>query len=195
MARQGERRMILLILGLAIWSIAHLFPIVAHPARQRLAQAMGEGPWKGVFSLFVLAGLVLMIIGYQRAEYVEAYWPPEWGRHLNNLLMLFAVGLFAASHSKGNAKRYVRHPMLWSVIVWAVAHLLVNGDVASLILFGGLLVWAVVSIFTTNARDGAWVRPEPKPVKKDLILVAITLVAYGVIAFIHMQLGYPVFPG
>jgi uncharacterized membrane protein len=187
--------MTLLILGLAIWSLAHLFPIVAHSARDRAAAAVGENAWKGLFSLVILAGLVLMVIGYQRAEFVNVWYPPAWGWHLNNLLMLIAVGLFAASHSKGNAKRFVRHPMLLSVIVWAAAHLLVNGDQASLVLFGGLALWAAVSIFATNARDGAWVRPEPKPVKKDLILIGITLVVYGVIAWIHVLLGYGVFPG
>ncbi len=187
--------MTILILGLLLWWASHLFPIVARPRRDALVARMGEGPYKGVFSLVSLGALALMIFGYQGAGYEDVWFPPDWTRHVNNLLMLIAVGLFAASHSKGNARRVVRHPMLLSVVVWAVAHLLVNGDLASLVLFGGLGAWAVVAIFAANARDGEWVKPAPAPQKKDVILIVITLVVYGVIAGIHTWLGHPVFPG
>lgn len=187
--------MTLLILGLAIWTIVHLLPVVAHPARERLAAAVGgETPWRGLFAVVILGSIVLMVIGYQSALVGALYYPPAWGLHLNNLLMLIAVGLLGASHSKGNVKRYLRHPMLWSVVVWAAAHLLVNGDTASVVLFGWLGVWAVVSMVGLNLRDGAWVKPSPAPVKKDLILVAITLAAYGAITAIHSWLGVSPFP-
>ncbi|HKK37593.1 MAG TPA: NnrU family protein [Paracoccaceae bacterium] len=185
----------LLILGLALWWVGHLFPIVARPRRDAIVARIGEGPWKGIYSLVSVATIALMVIGYQRAGFTNVWYPPAWGVHLNNLLMILAVGLFAASHSKGNAKRFVRHPMLLSVVVWAISHLLVNGDLASLVLFGGTGAWAAVAIFATNARDGAWVKPEPKPVKKDLLLVAITLVAYAVFGGIHAWLGVWPFPG
>jgi uncharacterized membrane protein len=187
--------MTLLILGLALWWVSHMFPLVARPRRDAVVARIGEGPWKGLFSLVSLAAIALMVIGYQNAAFVNVWFPPVWGVHLNNLLMLIAVGLLGASHSKGNAKRFVRHPMLLSVVVWAIAHLLVNGDLASLVLFGGTGVWAVFAIFATNARDGAWVKPEPKPVKKDLILVGITLVAFSVFSGIHAWLGVWPFPG
>lgn len=187
--------MTLLILGLALWWATHLFPIVARPTRDGLVAGIGEGPYKGVYSLVSLGAIVLMVIGYQNAAFTNLWFPPAWTTHLNNLLMLVSVALLGASHSKGNAKRFVRHPMLLSVAVWAVAHLLVNGDLASLILFGGVGAWAVVAIYATNARDGAWVRPEPKPVKKDLILVGITIVAFLVISAIHFWLGVSPFPG
>ncbi len=187
--------MTLLILGILLWWVSHSFPLVAKGRRDALVARMGEGTWKGAFSLVAVAAIVVIVIGYQRAEYVDVWYPPASMRHLNNLLMLIAVGLFAASHSKGNAKRHVRHPMLLAVIVWAIAHLLVNGDVASLVLFGGMGLWAVAAIFMTNARDGAWVKPAPAPRKKDILLVVITIVAFLIIAGIHTLLGYPVFPG
>ena len=187
--------MFLLILGVALWWVTHMFPIVARPRRDALVAQYGEGPWKGVFSLVSLLAIVLMVIGYQSAAFVNIWFPPTWTVHLNNLLMIVAVGLLGASHSKGNAKRYVRHPMLLSVVVWALSHLLVNGHLAALILFGGTGAWAVAAMFAINRRDGAWVKPEPAPLKKDLILVGITLVAFTVIAGIHNWLGVWPFPG
>ena len=187
--------MTLLILGVLLWWIVHSFPIFAHPQRQALVARMGENPYKGVYSLLILASVVLMVIGYRGADYVHVYAPPVWGLHLNNLLMVIAVALFGASHSKGNAKRFVRHPQLSAVTVWGVAHLLANGDLASVILFGGLAVWAVVAMVGTNRRDGAWVKPAPAPLKKDLILVAITLVLFVVIVVLHGWLGRWPLPG
>lgn len=183
-----------LILGLILWWATHLLPSVARSTRDGLVAKIGEGPYKGVYALLSLAAIVLMVRGYRRAEFANLWYPPDWGVHLNNLLMLIAIGLFAASHSKGNAKRYVRHPQLLSVIVWAIAHLLVNGDQASVVLFGGVGLWAVVAIFAINARDGAWVKPAPAPRKKDYLLVAITLVVFVVVAFIHDWLGIWPFP-
>lgn len=187
--------MTLLLLGLVLWWASHTFPLVARPRRDAIVAQIGEGPWKGLFALVSLAAIVLMVIGYQRAAFVEVWTPPGWGVHLNNLLMLVAVFLLGASHSKGNVKRFVRHPQLLSVVVWAVAHLLVNGDVAALVLFGGTGLWAVVAIFATNARDGVWMKPAPAPAKKDLILVGITVVAFAVIAGVHAWIGVSPFPG
>ncbi|SET52472.1 NnrU family protein [Oceanicella actignis] len=187
--------MTLLILGLALWWIGHLFPLVTPGARAALAARLGENAYKGLFSLAALAAIALMVVGYRQADFIPLWEPPAWARHLNNLLMLFAVGLFGASHSTGNVKRFVRHPMLSAVAVWAAAHLLVNGDAASAALFGGMGLWALAAMRAANARDGAWTRPAPAPLRKDLILVAITLVAYAAIAAIHGWLGRPVFPG
>lgn len=187
--------MTLLILGLILWWIVHTYPLVAKPSRDALVAKLGEGPYKGVYSLAILAALVLMVIGYRGAEFVNVWFPPAWGMHLTDLLMIFAVFLFGASHSKGNVKRHVRHPQLLAVIVWAASHLVVNGDLASLVLFGGLGLWAIVAIFATNARDGAWAKPAPAPRKKDLILVGITVVLYLVIGAIHALVGPSPFPG
>ena len=94
---------------------------------------------------------------------MPVYDPPAWGIHLNNLAMFFAVALMGAGQSKGHARAWLRHPMLTGVLVWAFAHLLVNGDAASLILFGWMAVWALASMALINAREPAWVRPAPGP--------------------------------
>lgn len=188
--------MSLLILGLVLWWAVHLLPMGAPALRGRLAAKLGAGPWKGLFSLASLGAIALMVIGYRWAEYSAIYTPPGWGVHLNNLLMLVAVFLFGAGHARGRARRHVRHPMLWSVVVWAAAHLLVRGDLAAVILWGGMAAWALAAMVLSNARDGAWARPAGGTMAGDLRHVVITLVVFAVIALIHWKLaGVRPFPG
>ena len=188
--------MTLLVIGMVIWILVHLFPVVAPGPRAALTAKMGLGPSKGVIAVLILLGLVLIVLGYLNAEYSEVYIPPAWGVHLNNLLMLLAVYMLGAKHAKGRAKRVVRHPMLMSVILWAVAHLLVRGDLASVILFGGMAGWAIVSMLGANRRDGAWEKPAGGTMAGDIRHVIITLVVFAVFVLIHWQVfGYRPFPG
>ncbi len=186
--------MTLLVLGVVLWAAAHLFKRAAPGARAGLTDALGQGPAKGIVALVLLVSLVVMVIGYRAAPYVAVYTPPAWGIHVNNLAMLFAVGLVGAGHSRSRVRGWLRHPMLVGVIVWALAHLLVNGDVASLLLFGGLGIWAIVEMALINAQEPVWTRPAPGSAAGDVPLVLITLVLFGVIAAIHTWLGYWPFP-
>jgi uncharacterized membrane protein len=180
----------ILIFGLVLWTVAHLFKRVAPGLRASL----GETPGKMVVTVLSLAAVILMVVGFRRADFEPVYTPLPGMGHLNNLLMLIALFLFGVSHSKGRVKAMIRHPMLLSVIVWAVAHLLVNGDMASIVLFGWLAVWAVVSIVLINAQE-VWARPAPGGLRSDMIAVAIALVLYGLIAGIHIWLGHNPFLG
>lgn len=182
--------MTLLVLGLLLWVAGHFFKRVLPGIREGMGNA-----GRGVAAVVILAGLVLMVIGYRGAYTDLAYVPPTWGIHLNNLLMLGAVILFGMGNSKGRMRSWLRHPMLTGVIVWAVAHLLVNGDWASVVLFGGLGAWAVAEILVVNARSPAWQRPEPGPASGDIKLIVISVVVFAVIAAIHNWLGYWPFPG
>lgn len=186
--------MVLLVLGLALWSAAHLYKAAAPQGRAAIAARLGDGPARGLFAALIGLGLVLMIVGYRGTAFVDVWTPPLWGVHLTNLLMLFAIALFGMGKSKGRARAWFRHPMLMGVVVWALAHLLVNGDLAAIVLFGGLAVWALVNMALINARDGAWVRPEPGPASGDIRLVVITLVVYAVVSGIHAWLGVWPFP-
>ena len=186
--------MLLLVLGLALWIAAHAFKRAAPAQRGALAARLGEGPAKGVVAAVIGVGLVLMIVGYRGAPFVPLYTPPAWTVHLNNLLMLGAVALMGMGQSKGRARSWLRHPMLTGVMVWAVAHLLVNGDLASLVLFGGLGLWAAASVAVINAGEPDWTRPAPGPVSGDIRLLAITAVVFAVIAGVHAWLGYWPFP-
>ncbi|MEO0912986.1 MAG: NnrU family protein, partial [Pseudomonadota bacterium] len=127
--------MVLLIAGMVLWWGAHVFKRLAPEARAGLQARMGDGS-KGVFALLILLSVVLMVLGYRAADFVAVYTPPGWATHLNNLLMFGAIALFGMGNSKGRARSWFRHPMLMGLATWAVAHLLVNGDLASLVLFG-----------------------------------------------------------
>jgi len=181
--------MVYLILGLILWIAAHLFKRAVPDLRARMGNA-----GKGLAALGILAGLVLMVIGYRQAEVINVWYPPSWTVHINNLMMLGAVFLYGMSATKGRLRGAMRHPQLTAVKVWAVAHLLVNGDLASLVLFGGLLVWAVVEVVMINRAED-WVRPAPGEAKQDIVLVVITVVMFLTITFIHNWLGVWPFPG
>jgi uncharacterized membrane protein len=180
----------ILILGLILWTVSHLFKRLAPGLRAKL----GNTPGKMVVTVLSLAAVVLMVVGYRRAELDPIYTPLPGMGHLNNLLMLIAVFLIGVPHGKGRVKAMLRHPMLTSVIIWAVAHLLVNGDLASIVLFGGLGLWAIASMVLINAQE-SWTRPAPGGLRSDAIGVVITLVVYAVIAGIHIWLGYNPFLG
>lgn len=178
----------LLIAGVLLWSVAHLFKRIAPGPRA----AMGNAG-KAVIAVVLLVSIWMMTKGYQAAD--GAFF---WGRHpmtvgINNLLMLLSVYMFAASGMKTALARKMRHPMLGAVKVWALAHLLVNGDVPSFILFGGLLAWAVVEMIVINKAQPDWVRPDSAPKSKEIAAVAGSVVVYGLIVAVHYWLGYPAF--
>lgn len=186
--------MTLLVLGLLLWAAAHFLKPGAPHLRSRLTEAIGAGPSRGVVALAIAAGVLLMIVGYRSAPFVPVYDPPAWAIHVNNLLMFLAVALFGAGKSKGRARSLLRNPMLTGVVVWSVAHLLVNGDKASLILFGGMGLWALATIALIDLREPAWVRPAPGPGSGDVRLLGITVIVFAVIVAVHTWLGYPPFP-
>jgi uncharacterized membrane protein len=184
--------MTLIVLGLALWWGAHLFKRLA-PSRRA---AMGEGG-KGLVAVLVLLSVVLMVIGYrgsdwlgiEGAAHVDLWYPPAFLVHVNNLLMLFAVYLYAASGMKTRITRTIRHPQLTAVKTWAVAHLLVNGDLASVVLFGGLLAWAVVSVIVINKAEPRPPQPQPAPPAREVVAVVATVVVTGLIMLVHNWLG------
>lgn len=180
----------ILILGLILWTLAHLFKRLAPGLRAKL----GDTPGKMVVTVLSLAAVILMVVGYRRADIDPVYTPLPGMGHLNNLMMLIAVFLFGVPHSKGRVKAMMRHPMLMSVVIWAVAHLLVNGDLASIVLFGWLGLWAILSMILINAQE-AWKRPAPGGLRGDVINGVIALVVYGIIAGIHIWLGHNPFLG
>ena len=182
--------MMVLVTGLALWIGAHFFKRMAPNARA----AMGKDG-RGVIALLIVASIILMIFGYRWAQTTPVYTPMAGMGHLNNLLMLVALFMFGAGSSKGKVASMVRHPMLWGMVIWAVAHLLVNGDSASLVLFGGLGTWALTQMVLVNRGEGAWERPEPGPMSKDIRNLVIALVLYALIAGLHIWLGYSPFRG
>jgi len=179
---------LLLVLGLALWVLAHIFKRIAPGARAR----MGE-KGKGAVAIALFASLVLIVLGYRGMDFIIVWSPPAFMFHINNTLMLIAVWLFAASGTGAWPATKIRHPQLTAVKTWAVAHLLVNGDLASVILFGGLLGWAVLEVVLINRAEPDWTPPEPKP---GAVLKAVvgTVVVFASIALVHWLLGRWPFP-
>ena len=176
--------MTLLILGLILFSGSHLFKRLMPDRRA----AMGD-KGKGIVALVSLAGIVLMVISYRSAPYIEVWSPPAFLTHVNNLLMVIAVFLLGVGYSWGVVRTKMRHPMLGAVKVWALAHLLVNGDLAGIVLFGWMLAWAVVSLILINKAERVWVRPDIGPLRNDLIYGVASLLLFGVITYVHTWLG------
>lgn len=180
---------ILLVLGVALWAGAHFFKRIAPEARA----AMGD-KGKGLVAVCILSGVVFMVVGYRGAEFIPVWWPPAVLTHANNSLMVFAFWLFAASGAKVWPAQKIRHPQLTAIKAFALAHLLVNGDLASIILFGGLLSWAVVSVILINKAEPVWTPPARAPNKKLFSAGVITAVTFFAVTFIHNWLGIWPFP-
>jgi uncharacterized membrane protein len=180
--------MLMLTLGVALWSVTHLFKRLAPAARD----GMGD-LGKLVVTVALIGSLVMMISGYQ-----DASGPVWWGRQplwvsISNILMLFAFYMMVASSMKVRITSMVRHPQLTAIKAWSVSHLLVNGDLPSLILFGGLLGWAVVSVIIINRQDGKDAMTGGNPGwSREALAVLVSVGLYGAVAHAHAYLGYPV---
>jgi uncharacterized membrane protein len=167
-----------------LWTQAHFFKRLA-PARHA---ALGERS-KGIVAVLVVISVIVMVFGYRMAEFIPVWTPPAFFTGINNLLMLAAFFLIGMSATKGRLKGRMRHPMLLAVKVWALAHLMVNGDLASIVLFGGMLAWAVTSVILINRAEPVYVRPEPGPASNDILLVMISVLTFVIAALIHLALG------
>lgn len=148
--------MLLLVTGLLLFLGIHSIRVFADGWRSAVIRTQGEPRWKGLVSVLALAGLVLIVVGFgaARAAPVVVWTPPAWTRHLAALLVLVAFILLAAAYLPGTRiKALVGHPMLAGVKAWALAHLLANGRLADIVLFGAFLVWAVIDFRVARQRD------------------------------------------
>lgn len=187
--------MTLLIAGILLWTVVHLFRRVMPEARASMDEKIGALPSKGIIALILVGSMLMMSNGFKAVGEVALYEPPSWGVALNNLLMIIAVFMMGAGKSKGITPTLVRHPMLVGIVIWSGAHLLANGDTRSVVLFGGLGLWAVLNMLVINMREGAWVRPEAGPIMGDVKIAVISVILFGVIAVIHNYIGPSPFGG
>lgn len=179
----------LLILGVVLWWGAHFFKRLM-PERRA---AMGDAG-KGAVTVAIVAGIALMVIGFRATPFIGVWSPPSFMIHINNLLILIGIWMMTPAGNKGLILNKVRHPMLAGFKAWAIAHLLVNGDLASIILFGGLLAWAVVEVIVINRAEPDWTPGEPGTLAKDAIFLVAAAVVMVIIGYIHGWLGYWPFP-
>lgn len=175
---------LVLILGVALWWAAHLFKRLA-PERRA---AMGDSG-RLAATAAILLSIVLMVIGYRWADPIWLWTPPLWTVHLNNLLVFVAFYFYAASGLKTRLAQKVRHPQLSGFKAWAVAHLLVVGTLQGLILFGGLLAWAVVSVIVINRADRTWTRPPEAAMWREGVALVTALFLMLVVGIIHGWVG------
>lgn len=168
--------MILLVVGLAIFIGIHIIP-TRPDLRAKLIKSLGHGAYKAFFSLVALAGLLLIVAGKYDAPDIILYQSPVWTYQLVPIFMLPAFILLAAAYIPNNIRRFVRNPMLTAVKLWAVAHILANGDVASLLIFVSLLAYSIYDVIQVKKRGKKPVYP------KQIILLDVATVATGVILF------------
>ena len=178
--------MTLLIVGLLLFLGAHSVSIVAPAWRDRVAARLGEKAWKGVYAIVALAGLVLLVLGYAAARQapVPLWVPPVWTRHLALLLMLPVFPLLLSTYLPGRISRAAKHPTLVATKLWAFAHLLANGMLADLVLFGGLLAWAVADRISLKRRVARPLPGAPPADRNDWLAAGLGLLLY--VAFVTL---------
>ena len=143
--------MTLLVTGLVLFIGVHLIPCVV-PLRAALVARLGPGRYRALFSLVALAGLVLVVLGFGRAPVEPLYAAPGWGRQMSMFAVPVSIVLFAAANIPTHIRAVLRHPMLLGLLLWAIAHLLSNGDLRSIVLFGSFAAYAVVDLISAVAR-------------------------------------------
>jgi len=170
-----------LLLGLVIFFGGHSVSIVNDPWRGRMVAKMGEWPWKGLYALVSLIGFVLIVWGYGLARHdpVVVYTPPGWLRPVAMVLLVPVFPLLLATYLPGRIQAAAQHPMLVATKLWAVAHLLANGMLADVLLFGAFLVWAVLDRISMKHRTQRPVPSVPPSRVNDLIAVAGGLALYA----------------
>jgi uncharacterized membrane protein len=196
--------MLILILGLIIFLGTHVFTM-RREARAAAIARLGEGPYKGLYSLISLLGLVLIVWGfgrYRANDWIDVWYPPVFTRHLALLLVWAAFVCLAAAYLPGRIKRTLKHPMLAGVKIWALAHLLANGDLGSILLFGSILAWAVLARISVKrrrdeVRDHGGPVAEPAGWRNDILALAIgTILWFAFARWLHpLLIGVPVLPG
>jgi uncharacterized membrane protein len=186
------------ILGLVVFLGAHVF-VTMRDHRAAVVARIGEWPYRGLFSLVSIIGIVLIGYGfaaYRAAGPIAVWRPPGWTRHIVVALMWPASIMIAAAYIPGNIKRVLKHPMLVGVKTWAFAHLCANGDLGSIVLFGSVLAWAVYDRITLKRRKDAGAPPIPiGGTKNDIIAIIVGTIIYLALGFVFhpVVIGVPAF--
>ena len=182
--------MTLLLAGIAVFFGTHFISIVAPGWRRSMIERLGEKPWKGLYSLVAIAGFIVMLIGYgqTRQDPTILYVPPSWLRHVTALLMLPVFPLLLAAYFPGRIKAALKHPMLAATKFWALAHLLANGMLGDVLLFGSFLAWAVADRISFKHREQGRIAGAPPSKWNDAIAVVLGLGLYVAFAlWLHVK--------
>jgi uncharacterized membrane protein len=190
--------MIQLVIGLLLFLGVHSIGIVASDWRDRTAERIGRRTWRALYSVASIVGFVLLIRGYglARLQPIVLYTPPTWSHVVTALLMLPVFPLLIAAYAPGRIQAALKHPLLAAVKFWALAHLVANGTLADLLLFGGFMAWAVADRISFKRRTARPVRGAPPGRFNDAIAVVVGLALYALFAgWLHARwIGVPVWP-
>ena len=186
----------LLIGGVALWAGVHLIPSVGAGLKRALVGHLGSAAYQGVFSLGILAAVALMVLGWRQAVPVAVYAPPPELRFLAVAGSFAAILLLFAAPLPTRLRRIIRHPQLTGVVIWSLSHLLANGDSRSLVLFGGLGVWALLEMPLINRREGPWRKPKAPSLGREFLWLATGLLVAILAVWAHPWFaGVPALPG
>jgi uncharacterized membrane protein len=178
--------LLVLVLGLILFLGPHVL-VTLRPQRATLVKQLGEWPYKGLFAVASIAGLYVTGKGfgmYYNAGPIDIWYPPSWTKHITETLMLPACICVAAAYLPGQIKQVLKHPMLVGVKTWAVAHLLANGDLGGIILFGAVLAWAVYDRISLKHRSDPGAPPIPLGGRNnDIAAVIVGLILYVALFF------------
>ena len=188
--------MLILLIGIVVFLGVHSLTTLRE-TRTRLIEWLGPGPFKGLYSLVAIAGFVLIVWGFSRyrAEGLITLWtPPTWTRHLAISLMWFAfVALACMNPAPGMIRGWLRHPMLVAIKIWALAHLLANGDAGGMLLFGSFLAWAVFDRIAVKKRGDMGAERIASFTRADATALGVGTIAYVAMNFLHpILIGVPV---
>ena len=183
--------MLILILGIVVFLGAHTFTTFRE-TRTGAIERVGYGPYRGLYSVVAVIGFVLIVWGFSRyrAEgMIQVWYPPAGMRHLTILLMWFAfVALAAMGKQPGRIRGWLRHPMLVAIKIWALAHLLVNGDLGGMVLFGSFLAWAVFDRIAVKRRGDLGAKRVSGFTRADVTALVAGTVAFIAMIFLHPYL-------
>lgn len=183
--------MVTLVIGLILFLGIHCVRIFAPAFRESQIATRGEGAWKGIYTIVSIAGLAMMIWGFGEARLTLPliYEPPVWMKHINATLMLASfIVLMSGYFPSGKIRAAVKHPMVTATKIWAFGHLLANGDLASVLLFGSFLVWGVLTRISYKRR-GDLGTTVSGPVANDILPVVAGVILYGLFVWkLHVWL-------
>jgi uncharacterized membrane protein len=177
--------MTLLVVGVMLWMAVHLIPAVARPLRQSLIDKLGNNVYRGVFALAIVASLAIIVLGWRSAPEEYVYVLPSSAKTVGFILICLSFLIIGSAYHPSSIKRFIRHPMLTGVFVWALSHLLTNGTTRALVLFGGIGIWALIEIPLINRREGAYTKPEAPDFHEELKGLFFSAGILMIVLFLH----------
>lgn len=183
----------IILAGLLLWSLTHLTPSLAPTVKKAWVNMFGKNGYKLSFTVLILVSVIMIVYGWRHTTPTYLYPISEAAKPVALALIVVAFVIMGSSSYPTRIKRQIRHPQLTGIILWSVAHLTVNGDSRSILLFGGLGIWAVLEIVFINRRDGKWIKPSTPTWGTEFKGLAVSLVVFIVVVLVHPYIaGIPV---